>query len=273
MTLPAGRHGSRLRNQFGCEESRPWRFAGERMRRWCHAMVITCILLTASASAQQSKSDEEILEWIEDVLLGSDYGDKTEGVRGWVKTPTLSVMRGAADEQRLLAQTIQHLNGTLRKTRIKKIAIIRPQTVSADILVYFVPLHEFPSVAKRHNFESPKENDGYVHLFWNGRYEITSAYVLLASDRLKETGRLLHTTLEELTQSLGCSADSPVFPDSIHYEGSKGHGSTVRLAERDQQLLSFQYNRLKPGATRDELRVAFLKYWPRNRNGKSRSEE
>jgi hypothetical protein len=149
---------------------------------------------------------------------------------------------------------------TLANTSINGLTLVEPNTV-ADIRIYFAPLSDFPALAKNHGFRYVKGNLGYFWTFWNARHEIEQAYVLLASDKL--SGRQLrHFALEELTQALGLSNDSPVFHGSIFYAGPDGGGYAKKLSDLDKRLLVFFYSHVKPGATREDLLTAIREHWP-----------
>ncbi|MGE3805047.1 MAG: DUF2927 domain-containing protein, partial [Gemmataceae bacterium] len=106
-------------------------------------------------------------------------------------------------------------------------------------------------------------NWGYFHLSWNGKFELTKAYVLIAKDKL-EGKKLRHFLLEEITQSLGPASDSPAFPDSIFFQNGADGGNAERLSDLDQKLLRFFYNHLKPGAKADDVRAALKTHWSKS---------
>lgn len=204
--------------------------------------------------------DSKESTWAQTVLLGSEFGGSGKLCSRWTKSPRLSVFGGTQQHRRVIEDTVAHLNETLAKTPIKRIELIKPNAEGAEIRVYFARLSEFNDLAKRHHFGYPAGNFGYFYTFWNGRHEMRSAIVMLATDRL--TGNnLRHYALEEITQSLGLANDSPEFSDSIFFENGSNFGNAISLSSRDQKLLRIFYNHIKPGGRRTDIREAVRKYW------------
>ncbi|GAN32504.1 MAG: hypothetical protein UZ01_00774 [Candidatus Brocadia sinica] len=219
--------------------------------------VIAGFCSVPSASAHPN---DRVAHWVEQVILGPEFGGVGKICSRWVKTPRLSIFGASEQQQKVVTDVITHLNETLTKTPIKKIELLKATDVGADIQVYFAPLQDFPSLAKQHKFQYVQDNWGYFWTFWNGRHEIESAFVLLASDKLQGKA-LQHFALEEITQSLGLSNDSPVFPESIFYAKGNNGGDVQQFSNLDKQLIVFFYNHIQPGATRGEVQAAFKKHW------------
>ncbi len=221
-------------------------------------LVILSTYLCSCASVA-IKSNAKVVRWIEQVLMGPEFGGKGEICSRWVITPTLSVYGATAQEERVVAETVAHLNETLANTSIKKLMLVESNSAAA-IRVYFAPLRELPALAHRHGFNYEEGNLGYFWTFWNSKHEIAQAYILIAADRL-HGAELQHFALEELTQALGLSNDSPVFRNSIFYAGSDGGGNAEKLSNLDKRLLIFFYNHIKPGTKIEGLRTAISKHW------------
>tara|TARA_Y100001934_G_scaffold229859_1_gene277119 strand:+ start:328 stop:1209 length:882 start_codon:yes stop_codon:yes gene_type:complete len=203
------------------------------------------------------KSTDKVIRWAQQITLGPEFGGAGQICSLWAKSPSLSVFGGTTKEYKVVLDTITHLNETLSDTRLKRINMLSRNNSAAKIRVYFSPLEEFPKIAKKHNFTYVKNNWGYFWTFWNSRHEINRAYVLLATDKL-EGGMLNHFALEEITQILGLSNDSPFFQGSIFHSGD---GKTEKLSELDIKLVKFAYNYITPGMQKRELLELMLKYW------------
>ena len=210
-------------------------------------------------NAGSAEPDRQTSEWIQKVLLGPEFGGTGAVCSKWTKPPSVSVHGGTPDQQRLITFAVGHLNRTLEGTKLGKLTM-RPPDSEADIYVYFAPLEKMPELARRLKFRYVEGNWGYFWTFWGRRNEISRAYVLLANDMLKGEA-LQHFALEELTQALGLSNDSPVFRDSIFYAEGDNGGNAQRLSALDQKLLAFFYNHVTPGMNGAELREALEKHW------------
>lgn len=226
------------------------------------SFLVVCVFFVPSAHAQE---DERVLRWIEEVVLRPEFGGSGKVCSRWVRSPSLSFFGATVEQEKLVAETVAHLNQTLAETPIQQIKLLKSNNTNADILVYFAPLKEFPVFAQKHNFRYVEGNYGYFWTFWNPGHEIERAYVLLASDKLQGK-KLRHFALEEITQTLGLSNDSPIFPDSIFYAKGDDGGNAQQLSDLDKKLIRFFYNHVRPGAREAELRAAYWKYWP-SRNG------
>jgi len=225
-------------------------------------LILVGLLVTPSAEAQTEDATAYELRWIEEVILGPEYGGSGEVCSRWVNTPTLSVFGANEDQEKIAREAVHHLNQTLARTPIRQIMLLYPENSRADILVYFAPVREFPSIASRHNFKYTKGNLGYFWTWWNGRNEIYRGVVLISSDVL-DKGRLRHYVLEEITQVLGLSNDSPRFYESIFYSYHSDGGTAQWLCRQDMQLIHLFYNHIPPGARKADVQAAYQSHWPR----------
>jgi len=204
-----------------------------------------------------------VLRWIEDVILGPEYGGTGAICARWVRAPLLSVVEGTEEERRVIAACLAEINRALARTPVREIRIDRPGNPRADIVVYCVSQQQFPELARRHGFPYVEGNLGYFWTFWNERYEIQSGIVLLASDMLAGQS-FRHFALEEITQVLGLSGDSPVFAESIFYGRGDDGGTAELLSTLDEKLIEFYYQRITPGSRTAEVRIAYWRHWVRD---------
>ena len=225
----------------------------------CRLLRTLCVALLLAAVG--CGPDDPVLRWVEGVTLGPEFGGAGKVCSRWVTTPTLSVFGGDDAQRKVVAEVLDHLNEALADTPIKKVELLPPGDESATVRVYFAPLGEFHALAKKHKFKYVEGNWGYFWTFWSNN-EINRAYVLLASDKLGGTA-LRHFALEEITQTLGLSNDSPMFPDSLFYSKGSDGGNAQRLTELDRKLLVFFYNHVRPGDGPAEVRAAYREHWPK----------
>ena len=187
-------------------------------------------LLTVLSSHALGQSSKKVWRWIDQVCSGPEFGTTAVSAK-WGSSPSLSVFGANREQHRIVEDVVSELNEVLQETPLKKIRLLEPNK-SAGIRVYFAPIRKFPDLAKKHNFEYVRGNQGYFYVFWSGGYRINRAYVLLASDKL-HGARLKHFALEEITQSLGLMNDSSAFSDSIFYSGSSSTEHLSKLVRCD----------------------------------------
>ena len=233
----------------------------KRQRQYTLILIAFSILASTFTSPATAQTDDKELRWIERVVLGPEYGGSGDICSRWVRTPTLSVFGADESREEIVQEVVVHLNETLGRTPIKRIMLLYPENTRADIYLYFAPVSEFPEIAAHHNFPYTKGNLGYFWTWWNGRNEIYRGVILLSLDIL-DGSRIRHYTMEEITQVLGLSNDSPEYPESIFYSYYSDGGNAQSLSERDKQLIHFFYNYVPPGATRADVNAAYQRYWP-----------
>jgi len=239
------------------------------------SMLLLCGLAFAAVSCSNRRSDAgadnapnrpqgeaKVFAWAQEVVLGTEFGNAEKVVARWADAPSISIFNADDKQQRAVERALDDIDSVLRLTPIKKLRRMEANRTDANIEVHFLPLAAFGRFGKNHNFNYVEGNWGYFHLFWNGRNEITKAYVLLATDKLRDRN-LNHFALEEITQSLGLANDSGKFADSIFYGVEGDGGSAQKLSESDRKLLRFVYTRLSPGDGPRQVREALRKYWDR----------
>jgi len=219
-------------------------------------LVLGCSSPRNPAETHQMISVEH--QFAEEVLLGAEYGTKTNSVR-WVSAPTVSAFYANDEERLILSETLSQINEALTGTNVQMVEGA-PNDRQSSIRVYFAPLAELDSIAQSEGFRYITGNLGLVWNFWNPSHEIVRSVVLIAKDKLK--GQMLkHIVLEELTQSLGLMDDSALFQDSVFYSSEGDGGGATRLSIQDRKLIRFFYSHLRPGDGPNELFDAFSGYW------------
>jgi hypothetical protein len=206
----------------------------------------------------EQEDRRKVRQWVETVALGPEFGGSGKIVARWTRPIRLSVMKGDQDVRKDMLDLIPALNETLRPAGAP-LTVVGDRDPTAEMKVYFAPLAEFDAISKANGFSYVKGNWGYFYTFWNNQRQIERAYVLIATE-LKGP-KLRHFTFEEVTQALGLSNDSELFPDSIFYSNGKEGGAATELSPLDRKLLSFFYTRVQPGFDRGRLGAAFDAHW------------
>ncbi|MEE2826133.1 MAG: DUF2927 domain-containing protein [Planctomycetota bacterium] len=225
---------------------------------FCVAFLSLC-LWHQMASAQL---DQETIRFIEDVLIGTEYGAQGEPqvCYRWETRPRLSTFGDGSHHPTVVQKTVAHINEFLPDNR--RIEILPPDDQTATIQLHFVPLKEFETLAEAEGFKVSGSDWGVFYMRWNRFHEIESAVVLIAEDKLRGR-RLQHFLLEELTQSLGMAGDSTRFKESVFYEdgGQRQFGTATELSELDRKLIRFLYEHVPAGTSPVELGVFLERFW------------
>lgn len=220
-------------------------------------------ILTVSVIAQSPESDEarNTLLFISDVLAKTEYDNSNDArtVR-WEKAPEISVFGDRNRHSVLVQRSIKEINKVLPEKR--QIVQLPDETDSASIKIYFIASDKFGEIGKAHGFEVIKGNRGFYSVDWNDQYEIETACVLIAEDRL--SGKCLsHFVLEELTQVMGLVGDSTRIPASLFYENPEAgkYGDATHLTAVDRRLIKFLYDHVPAGSFPIELGALVERHW------------
>lgn len=209
----------------------------------------------------QEQKDRDTLLFVGDVLTKTEY-EVTGGRRvvRWEQAPTISVFGDQDRHAPVVAQTLREINRAMPEHL--QVTQLADEDESALIKLYFVKLESFGDIGKQHGFDVVAGNRGFFFVKWNRKFELVSATVLIAEDKL--SGRSLsHFVLEEVVQSMGLGGDSKRFPKSIFYENAVlfRYGSATRLAPIDRKLIGFLYQHVPAGSVPIEVGQLFEKHW------------
>lgn len=228
------------------------------MRREFQQAMLSTLAFAGFATADPP--DEQTLRWIEQVLLGHEFGAAKARVVRWAQPQvTVSVFGSHPEGKAEVAKAVNALSQALAGSG-PRLVMENDRTPWANIQIYFAPKAGLPALAARHQLKAPPDDLGFFWLRWDNRNVITRAYVFLASDKL--TGRgLRHFALEEIAQSLGLAGDSPEFADSIFFQHDKDGGQAQQLSPLDVRLIRWLHARGRPGddaaALRERLRAGW----------------
>lgn len=212
---------------------------------------------------QTSEDRETVRRWVKEVVLGYEFAPTGKSRAGlvarWTKDVRITVMKGTSSEKALVVELAKTLDELLDPAG-RSVEVVGDGDTGAEIKVWFTGSAAFDGLAKANGFKHVAGNDGYFYTFWNARFELERAYVLLATDKLSGD-TLRHFTFEEITQALGSSTDSAVFSDSIFFADGSDGGKAADLGGRDRKLVSFLYTHLRPGDDRVKVDAAFDAHW------------
>lgn len=157
-------------------------------------------------------SPGEILDYFNEVAIGSEYGESAQIVCKWTKPISYRIVSGTPTEEdtELMQSLFDRLNTIEGFPGIRK--AIGPE--KADLELYFVPRKELENM-----FDAADEScAGMAEYSWDSSTgEIFSARVGI-DEALTDDRR--STICEEILQSLGPACDSFSFINSVFYEGT-----------------------------------------------------
>ncbi|MEM7145441.1 MAG: DUF2927 domain-containing protein [Verrucomicrobiota bacterium] len=227
--------------------------------------LLATLALTLSLGRADSPSPQpDPVVWSQQILRISEFKNTWRPVRRWIFSPSLSAFSNNPNHHALTRDIVATLNQPLANTPIKQIRLLPPNDYRANIKVHFVPLAQFPDIAKSLGMDAPADNFGLFWITRNARNQIIRATVALATDKLEDKA-LRHFACEEITQSLGLPNDSKLYRDSIFYAGDFKDGDPLTLTHRDTQLIDLLYNHLSPGDSPQKTHTAITNFW-RNKN-------
>jgi hypothetical protein len=220
------------------------------------------LALLGHGLAALATADDKTLQWVEEVVLRPALGGERTATRRWIRSPRLSIIGGSAKQRKAVNDAVKHLNETLKKTPIKKIAMGPTNDTTADIQVYFQIHSRLPELARTLRIAGYKKK--FLSLHWafidTEQFFILRSHVLLASDKLKKDPELRHNILWALAGALGLQNNSSIYKDSL-FRGSAGNAQ--QLSDLDRKLIVFFYNHVPPGSANGEVAEAFKKNWPK----------
>ena len=222
-------------------------------------LAISLLLAASSQAAEPARS--KIKRFVQQVVLGPEFGSNRKVASRWMTAPTLSVFGATPEQKAVVQEVVTTINPSL-KAQIGEIQLLPDNAKEATMKVYFAPLQDFPKIARDNGAEVKKGNIGYFWMFWDEKNAMTSTGVLLASDKLRGA-ELKHFAFEEITQSLGLAEDADEFPESIFYSRGSNGGAAARPSALDLQLLQWFYQHVLPGDDRKAISAKFEATWPK----------
>lgn len=225
------------------------------------AMFLFAVLLLIAADKppKDSKAAGDDLAWVEDIVLKPNFALQAAqtGTLRWKVAPKLSVLGGKRDQQKVVAEVVQHLNETLKQTPLKGIELLDPNNPTATLPVFFVHKQALPKKATQLG-QPRKAVQIMAKEKWNSacwirpdsakKGEIESGVVLVSSDKA-DADQLRNNLLTMLCYNLGLMSFSTRQPTSVFYRDGDKRNRAEKLTAKDQQLIIWFYRYVPAGTT------------------------
>ncbi|PQE00383.1 hypothetical protein CYL16_12240 [Mycobacterium sp. EPG1] len=185
-----------------------------------------------------------VADYFAEIAFGSEFGNSDHRIHKWTHNPRITVHGSpTAADSATLARVISDLNDIIGPIDLELVP------AGGDIDVYFVPEHEFASIAD----DYVPGNIGLFSTWWNGRGEMTRGRVLI-STTIRGQSLRDHTIREEITQALGLAQDSYTYPDSIFHQEIT---TATEFSAIDRGVIEMLYRpEVVPGMNRDQAFTA-----------------
>jgi len=217
------------------------------------AIFLSAVVLTIAADKPAKDSQKELdkvqgdLTWVEDIVLRPHFvlQESETGTRRWTVAPKLTVVGGTRDQQKVVAEVVEHLNETLKQTPLKGIELLGPNNPAATLPVFFVHKHAIPKKATQLG-QPRKVVQVMTKEKWNcacwiregsaKKCEIQTGVVLVSSDKA-DADQLRNNLLTTLCYDLGLMSFSTLRPTSVFYRDGDRRNRVEKLTTKDQQLI------------------------------------
>lgn len=221
-------------------------------------VLLSFVPLLRSAEPSRDKVSRFVLQ----VASGTEYGDTRRVASKWTHAPTVSVF-GATPQQKLIVEEVFRSIGPSFRQAIGEVQMLADNTPTASMKIYFGTQKELSRIGKEHDIKYNKDDYGFFWIFWDESHAITSTYVFLATDKLREDN-LKHYVFEEVTQSFGLASDSDEFKDSIFYAKGSDGGDASQPSPLDLKLLKWFYEHVEPGDSKKVISEKWDATWPKD---------
>lgn len=185
-----------------------------------------------------------ILDYFNEVAIGSEYGESAEVICKWAKPLTYAVEGSATEEDLALIGTLcDRLNGIDGFPGIRRALIAG----SADFVISFVPREEITNM-----FDVADDTcAGMAEYSWDSATgEIFSARAAIDESLTDER---ISTICEEFLQALGPACDSYLYISSVFYEGTS---FVSRPSDLDWAIMEILYSPSIPAGMPREKAIA-----------------
>ncbi|WP_299532227.1 DUF2927 domain-containing protein [Ulvibacterium sp.] len=186
-----------------------------------------------------SESDVEVIRYFKDVALGFEFGNSSEVTRKWEASMRI-FMDGAptADNRLTLEQAVQDINQLA--TDGFSIEIV-DDPLRSNCYVFFGSGLDFVELFPDEESNVFAFTTGYFRVWWSNNNVIQKARIIINPNLLTPTQQR-SVILEEITQSIGLTNDSPLQPDSVFYETLNDAGYAPEYADIDRELIRLLYH-------------------------------
>lgn len=210
--------------------------------------VVSMLFLSGLCTSQENTYSSKTKEYFLTIALGAEYGDKTQNIKKWVEGINI-LIQGESPKYLIyeLNEIIKELNELNNNIKIKTTVYKK----KANFILFFGSGIDYVREIEKSALSYIDDNWGLFWCYWNENFELYRASVCIDITKItgKDIGR--HLLREELTQALGLMNDSPLYEDSIFYEGQT---ATTEYSQIDRDIIKILYNeKIKPGMMRDEV--------------------
>ncbi|MBR6935023.1 MAG: DUF2927 domain-containing protein [Clostridia bacterium] len=191
------------------------------------------------AEKQFWKQAEKLLDYYEDVALGSEYGDADGKVHKWKETVKLYVHASPEYEKYkdFYTRFIDRMNAIEGFPGIE----FTDDPENASLTLEFVSAEEL-----QNEIGAGKDQAyGFARISWyNSSGEIFKGNIYIVREEDSSEADVKHTLVEETAQAAGLMNDSYRYETSIFYQG---YSTVNKLSEEDEILLRMHYSEYLSG--------------------------
>lgn len=190
-------------------------------------------------SLSLSESDVEVIRYFKDVALGFEFGNSAEVTRKWEVSMRIFVNGTPTMANRLtLEQAVQDINQLASDGFSIEIV---DDPLRSNCYIFFGSGLDFLEIFPDEENNVFAFTRGYFRVWWNNSNVIQKARIIINPNLLTPTQQK-SVILEEITQSIGLTNDSPLQPDSVFYETPNDAGYAPEYAHIDRELIRLLYH-------------------------------
>jgi hypothetical protein len=190
------------------------------------AATLNAPVLTTTYSAQE-------IAYFYEIVFGREFLPRRASIIKWRSDVRIKVHGTPTDaDLSTLVQVVAELNDLVTGVSLSMAGN------NANVDIHFAPETQFSEIKPNYT----RMGDGLPHygfglIQWKKSSGISNASILISSDGITQTERS-HLIREELTQILGLTGDSYLYPDSIFQEGWT---DTIEYAPIDRAIIRLLY--------------------------------
>lgn len=197
------------------------------------------------------KAKEDLIDYFNEICLGSEFGNSTRVTRKWHKPMNLFIVKDKVlpEQTSFIKETVDKINSLTSKNF--KITITK-DSLYANTYLFVCPketLKAYPEPFKNIFRNISDDYYGFFNYSFKNN-EIYKASIFINSSKSMEFQK--SAIIEEIVQALGFGNDSEIYSNSIFYQ-SKYRVKTpiLELTEFDKMLIKLLYHpKMKVGLDR-----------------------
>lgn len=209
-----------------------------------------------------SKEQNQEIAWqyLKEVLLDKEYGAGVGHIIRWdIQEIPIRIIGGNKKQQDLTLDAIKEMNEVLVGTGTQLKVVHEPY--DKEIRCYIGNSYNLESIIEKEELDPPEDYNGFASVQWFIHTKIiVEATVLIAPNKAREED-LYHIILEELTHTLGLTADQASDSAGITYSRGNDHGSAKTYSTQDKKAIKLLYKHLRAGDKAYHVKSKFNQYW------------